>query len=82
MFLNHGGRSPNLCNETYILDFWLLIFGCDFLSDVFWERVTLRFLAVVLIISKCHAFLEFPRSLGTVQKPNLSSARPKNCKHN
>ena len=24
-----------LCNETYILDFWLLIFGCDFLSDVF-----------------------------------------------
>ena len=25
----------NRCIETYILDFWWLLFGCDFLSDVF-----------------------------------------------
>ena len=24
--------SYALCNETFILDFWLLLFGCDFLS--------------------------------------------------
>ena len=31
MFPNHGGMSPKLCSETYILDFWLrLLDRCFF----------------------------------------------------
>ena len=68
-FFNHGGRSPKLCYETYILD----LFGCSYLvatfcemfygkkwnSLVFWRWFNHRQIHVFT------SFLEFPRSLRT-----------------